>query len=275
MTDQYRVVGDPIKHSKSPQIHAIFAENTQQNLNYEAQRIAPGDFVRDVEAFFKQGGSGLNITVPFKQEAWSYATQLTERAQLAGAVNTLYLQNGSIVGDTTDGVGLVNDLMNNLGIQLVGQRILLLGAGGAVRGVIQPILQQQPAELVIANRTQAKAEQLAADFAHLGPVSASGFAQLSGPFDVIINGTSASLQGDLPPLPEHLLGPRACCYDMMYGAEPTPFMCWGRDQGAEQVFDGLGMLVEQAAESFFLWRGVRPDTQPVIALIRQQLNPSG
>lgn len=273
MTDKYLVVGDPIKHSKSPQIHKQFAEITAQVLDYQAQRIAPGDFVKDVKAFFSNSGKGLNVTVPFKQEAYEFADALTERAKLAGAVNTLCVQNdGTVIGDTTDGVGLVADLTNNKNVPLSEKRILILGAGGAVRGVIQPILEQNPSALVIANRTVSKAEQLAKDFAHLGFITGCSFEAAKGPFDIIINGTSASLQGELPPLGDGLLAERSCCYDMMYGAEPTPFMVWAAEQGAANIIDGLGMLVEQAAESFYLWRGVRPETKPVIALIREQLN---
>lgn len=272
MTDHYLVVGDPIAHSKSPQIHTEFAKETGQALVYEAQRIEPGHFTEEVSRFFAEGGKGMNVTVPFKLEAMAYADQLTERASLAGAVNTLSKQvDGTVLGDTTDGVGLVTDLQCNQAIELANKRVLILGAGGAVRGVIQPILEAHPAELVIANRTVAKAEQLAEDFASFGNIVAAQFSDLAGTFDVIINGTSASLQGDLPPIPPGLLTASSCCYDMMYGAKPTPFMLWATDQGVAQAIDGLGMLVEQAAESFFLWRGVRPASQPVIALIRKQL----
>lgn len=275
MTDAYLVVGDPISHSKSPQIHHQFAEVTGESIDYKAQRIATGNFVKDVTDFFQKGGRGLNITVPYKQEAWEFADELTDRAKRAGAVNTLvYQSSGTILGDTTDGVGLVTDLITNQDVSLKGKRILVLGAGGAVRGVIQPILEESPTTLVIANRTVSKADELAEDFKALGPIVSSAFENVKGPFDVIINGTSASLKGDLPPLPAGILAENACCYDMMYGAEPTLFMQWSLEQGAAKAVDGLGMLVEQAAESFFLWRGVRPATRPVIALIREQLTAS-
>lgn len=272
MTDLYRVVGNPIKHSKSPQIHSSFAEQTGQDLRYEAQLIAEGEFEADVGAFFADGGKGMNVTVPFKQEAFEFADQLSERARLAGAVNTLAVDTqGQILGENTDGLGLVRDLCVNQGASLTGKRILVLGAGGAVRGVLQPLLAEQPSLLVIANRTAAKARALATDFQHLGPVIGGGYEDLEGTFDLIINGTSASLQGDLPPLSGDLLAPGGWCYDMMYGAEPTPFMRWAREQQAGKVMDGLGMLVEQAAESFRIWRGVQPQTAEVIAAIRQQL----
>ncbi len=273
MADAYLVVGDPIKHSKSPQIHSQFAAVTGESLHYEAQRIEAGDFANDVSLFLQSGGRGLNVTVPHKQAAWQFADQLTDRAKRAGAVNTLIKQaDGQVLGDTTDGVGLVTDLIKNQQVKLEAKRILILGAGGAVRGVIQPILEQHPAAVVIANRTVSKAEELARDFAALGPISASSFVEVEGVYDVVINGTSASLQGELPPLPAGILAENASCYDMMYGSEPTPFMVWAKAEGAAKVIDGLGMLVEQAAESFFLWRGVRPATQPVIALMREQLN---
>jgi shikimate dehydrogenase len=210
--------------------------------------------------------------VPFKLEAYELADQLTARAQRAGAVNTLAMQpDGSILGDNTDGIGMVHD-MHNLGWELGGKRILILGAGGAVRGVLQPLLAEQPAQLVIANRTYAKAEELVQLFQDLGDVQAKTYEQLEGErFDLVINGTSASLSGDLPPLPANLLNPGACCYDMMYGAEPTVFMHWAQECGAVRIADGLGMLVGQAAEAFYLWRQIRPEVVPVITSLRRQL----
>lgn len=272
MTDQYAVFGNPIQHSKSPAIHRQFAEQTGQDLHYSKQQVAEGGFVQAAQSFFAQGGKGLNITVPFKLEAFAFAQQLTPRAQRAGAVNTLALQpDGKLLGDNTDGIGMVHD-MHNLGWELGGKRILVLGAGGAVRGILQPLLTEQPALVVIANRTFAKAEELVAQFHDMGEVKAKTYEQLSGEqFDVVINGTSASLQGDLPPLPPHLLKAKACCYDMMYGAEPTVFMRWAVEQGAEKVADGLGMLVGQAAEAFYLWRHIRPEVVPVITALRRQL----
>ncbi|WP_071871650.1 shikimate dehydrogenase [Atopomonas hussainii] len=271
--DQYGVFGNPIGHSKSPLIHRLFAEQTGQTMSYEAL-LAPldgfADFARD---FFARGGRGANVTVPFKEQAFALVDQLSERAERAGAVNTLCRHaDGKLLGDNTDGAGLVRDLTVNAGWALAGQRILLLGAGGAVRGVLQPLLAHKPRELVIANRTLSKAETLAQHFADLGPVLASEFAWLQQPFDLIINGTSASLAGELPPLPAAVIKPgHTRCYDMMYSAEPTAFNRWASDLGAAACMDGLGMLVEQAAEAFLLWRGVRPDSAPVLAELRAQL----
>ncbi|MCT7359248.1 MAG: shikimate dehydrogenase [Thalassobium sp.] len=269
MTDLYAVVGNPIGHSKSPQIHTAFAAQTRQDLLYTAQLVPLDSFDSALNKFFKHGGCGVNVTVPFKENAWRYADEFTPRAQRAQAVNTLKkMADGRILADNTDGVGLVRDLTVNHGVALNGKRILLLGAGGAVRGVLQPLLEQQPAELIIANRTLSKAEMLAKDFADLGNVKASEFAALDGTFDVIINGTSASLSGDLPPLPASVLTAGTVCYDMMYSAQTTIFNQWSLDNGVQKVIDGLGMLVEQAAEAFALWRDVRPETKTVIAVLR-------
>ncbi|MEE2651321.1 MAG: shikimate dehydrogenase [Pseudomonadota bacterium] len=272
--DQYAVFGNPIKHSRSPQIHAAFAEQTGQALHYRAHKVELGRFAEVASEFFRNGGRGLNITVPFKLDAFEFADELSGRARRAGAVNTLARgEDGRIYGDNTDGVGMVRDINDNLGWPVAGKRILVLGAGGAVRGILGPLLKQRPEELVVANRTPEKAEALAELFAELGPVSGQPFEALPGrQFDLIINGTSASLSGDLPPLPSHILSNEGSAYDMMYGAEPTPFMRWAAAEAAWAVSDGLGMLVEQAAESFCIWRGVRPDTRPVIELIRQSLS---
>ncbi|MFC1588686.1 shikimate dehydrogenase [Pseudomonadota bacterium] len=271
--DRYAVFGNPISHSRSPQIHTLFAQQTGQTLIYTAELAEVENFEQRVAAFVKNNGKGLNITVPFKQQAWQLATHRSARAERAGAVNTLIVEDdGRYFGDNTDGVGLVRDLTDNHQIELKDKRILILGAGGAVRGVIEPIMIEAPAELVIANRTLSKALQLAVDFADLGKISGCGFDELEGEsFDVVINGTSASLQGDLPPLPNNLFSDNACAYDMMYAARPTVFMQWARSHGATKVFDGLGMLVEQAAESFTLWRGGQPETRPVIDAIRASL----
>ncbi|WP_166570466.1 shikimate dehydrogenase [Pseudomonas sp. R5(2019)] len=270
--DRYVVFGNPIGHSKSPLIHRLFAEQTGQQLVYETQLAPLDDFDGCARAFFQQG-RGANVTVPFKEDAFRLCDELTPRAQRAGAVNTLSKQaDGRLLGDNTDGAGLVRDLTVNAGVSLSGKRILLLGAGGAVRGVLEPILKENPASLVIANRTVEKAEALAHLFADLGPVSASGFGWLQESVDVIINATSASLAGELPPIASSLIQPgHTVCYDMMYGKEPTPFCRWASEQGAALVIDGLGMLTEQAAEAFALWRGVRPDTAPVLAELRRQL----
>jgi shikimate dehydrogenase len=273
MTDQYAVFGNPISHSKSPVIHRQFAEQTGQDLHYAKQLVAVDAFVETAQTFFAEGGKGLNVTVPFKIEAFEFAQQLTPRAQCAGAVNTLAMQaNGTILGDNTDGIGMVHD-MHNLGWELRGKRILIVGAGGAVRGIMQPVLAEHPSQVVIANRTVSKAEELAVHFHDSGDVKAKSFDALSGEqFDIVINGTSASLSGDLPPLPHGLLRPNASCYDLMYGAEPTVFLQWAAEQGAVNLADGLGMLVGQAAEAFYLWRQIRPEVVPVINALRRQLN---
>lgn len=274
MTDKYAVFGNPIEHSKSPQIHRQFAEQTGQDLSYSKQLVAEDGFEAAADAFFAEGGKGLNITVPFKQDAYSYVARTTPRARRAGAVNTLSLEaDGTVLGDTTDGVGLVSDIVGNLGWQVRHKKVLILGAGGAVRGVLEPLLEQQPQHIVIANRTVDKALQLAKGFAEFGYLLGCGFDMLGEQqFDLIINGTSAGLQGELPPLPDSLVDSSSAtaCYDMLYGAEPTPFMQWATQRGAV-VSDGLGMLVGQAAESFALWRDVHPDTAPVIASLRKKL----
>ena len=275
MTDKYAVFGNPIGHSKSPVIHGQFAEQTAQSLTYNKQLVAEDGFEAAADSFFNSGGKGLNITVPFKQDAYSYAARTTPRARRAGAVNTLSREaDGTVLGDTTDGVGLVNDIKDNLGWDIRHKRVLILGAGGAVRGVLEPLLEEQPQHIVIANRTVDKALQLAKGFAEFGYLLGCGFDMLDEQhFDLIINGTSAGLQGELPPLPDSLIDNHSAtaCYDMLYGAEPTPFVQWAQQRGA-QTSDGLGMLVEQAAESFALWRGVRPQTAPVIADLRAQLS---
>ncbi len=270
MTDQYAVIGNPIEHSKSPLIHSRFAQQTDQDLGYERILGDPDDFKGDIDRFFKTGGRGLNVTVPFKEQAWALADERSERAETAGAVNTLtLLPDGRLSGDNTDGVGLVRDLQQNHNCTLTGKKILLLGAGGAARGVLRPLLEANPQQLTIANRTANKAVQLAADVAGLGAVSGCGLDALEGrSFDLIINATAAGLKGEIPPLPEELLGPEGWCYDMMYATEPTRFVRWGQEHGAVKALDGLGMLVEQAAESFYLWRGVRPETASVIEQLR-------
>lgn len=271
MTDFYAVVGNPISHSKSPLIHHLFAQQTQQDMLYKAQCIELDRFAKKVSKFFEYDGSGLNVTVPFKQDAFAIADIHTERAKRAQAVNTLKkLEDGRILADNTDGAGLVRDLRVNHKVQLAGKRVLLLGAGGAVRGVLQPLLAEKPAELVIANRTVSKAEELANDFAADGTLSACGFTEISGSFDVIINGTSASLSGELPPVPTTVFNEHTVTYDMMYGRGKTVFNQWAHEQGAKTTIDGLGMLIEQAAEAFELWRGVRPDTAAVLDHIRRE-----
>ncbi len=269
--DRYAVIGNPIAHSKSPQVHALFAQQTRQTMVYE-RLLAPLDgFAASVQDFIGQGGRGANITVPFKLEAFALAQELTPRAQSAGAVNTLSFSAGRIKGDNTDGIGLVRDIMINAAVPLKGRTVLLLGAGGAARGVILPLIEANIASLVIANRTEGRALELVQHFsASTVPVLASTFGQLDRPFDVIINATSASLSAELPPVPDAVFGPETFAYDMMYSAQPTLFMQHAAQRGA-QVRDGLGMLVEQAAESFFIWRGVRPETASVYQWLRGQL----
>jgi shikimate dehydrogenase len=264
--DRYAVFGNPIEHSKSPFIHSRFAEQTGQQLIYTAERVDPDDFNQAVARFAESNGKGLNITVPFKQDAWKLATQRSARAERAGAVNTLVINApGDYFGDNTDGVGLVRDLVRNHKLRLEQKSILIVGAGGAVRGVIEPLLASQPASLTIANRTRKKALQLAEDFSDLGNIRGCGLDEFgTDSYDIIINGTSASLSGELPTLPATLINENTFCYDMMYANEPTPFMRWARQHGAKHVVDGKGMLVEQAAESFRIWRGCEPETAPVI-----------
>ncbi len=270
--DHYAVFGDPIKHSKSPQIHQIFAEQTGQALEYKAQEVPAEQFSEAVAAFFTNGGKGLNCTIPLKELAWAYADVKTERASMAKAVNTLALQpDGSLLGDNTDGIGLVTDLISNHGVTLAGSSILILGAGGASRGIIAPLLEQSVQALVITNRTIDKAINLAAEFQHQGAITGCGFNDLKGQqFDLIINATSTSLTGQLPPLPEALLSKNGVCYDLAYSNEPTVFVKWGDENQALKSLDGLGMLVEQAAEAFFIWRGIRPKTRPVIELLNAE-----
>jgi shikimate dehydrogenase len=273
MTDLYCVFGNPVAHSKSPLIHAAFARETGEALRYEA-RLAPVDgFAAAVRAFIADGGRGANVTVPFKEEAFRLCDALTPRAARAGAVNTLSFVGDRAYGDNTDGAGLVADIVDVLDFAPAGRRILLLGAGGAARGVIEPLLATGPAGLVIANRSVDKAAALADAFADLAVLEASNFADLAGKsFDLVINATSASLTGAALPLPSGLFAAGSLAYDMMYGKGETPFMAQAAAQGAGRCADGLGMLVAQAAEAFFVWRGVRPATGPVLASLRAALS---
>jgi len=265
--DKYAVIGNPIEHSKSPQIHQYFAQQTGEDIMYEALLSPLDEFNDTVAAFRKGGGKGLNVTVPFKQEAYELADELSDYAKRAGAVNTLVMQDdGALYGANTDGIGLIRDLKVNHNVVLKDKRILLMGAGGAGKGVVQPLLEEHPQCLVIANRTPERATTLAQDFADLGDVTGGSFNDLreQGQFDIIINATAASLQGIMPPLPESCLSEKSVCYDMMYGGRPTAFEYWCEDHGASLVLNGLGMLVEQAAESYFIWRGIMPATKPVL-----------
>lgn len=271
--DQYAVFGHPIKHSKSPRIHQTFASQTGQTLSYTAEDVPAEHFDQSVTQFFAGNGKGLNCTVPLKELAFQRADQLTERAQFAKAVNTLALQeDGSILGDNTDGIGLVTDLTVNHKISLKDRRILILGAGGATRGIISPLIGQAPSQLLIANRTVSKAIVLAEEFSELTEnIRGCGFSELEGrQFDIILNATSASLSNQLPPLPDGLLAEQGICYDLAYANEATAFVRWGLENSASKSLDGVGMLVEQAAEAFYLWRHIRPETAPVIRLLNSE-----
>jgi len=266
MLDRYAVMGFPISHSLSPVIHQQFAEQTGQEISYEAIEVRPESFDQAMDEFFHAGGQGVNCTVPLKELAFKKADQLTERAKFSGAVNTLKLmEGGSLLGDNTDGVGLMTDLYKNLGLSLPGKRLLVLGAGGAARGILGPLLETQPECLFLANRTIEKAQKLKAIFAPLGNIDVSTYEDLLGnKFDLIINATSASLSGKVPPLPHDILAKQAVCYDLAYSKKPTAFTLWGKDEGAILSVGGLGMLIEQAAQAFYIWRSIMPDTKPVV-----------
>lgn len=271
MTDLYAVFGNPVAHSRSPQIHGLFAQQQDEDIRYERVLAPLNDFPGAVRQFVYDGGRGFNVTVPFKEEAWRLARRRTARAEKAGAVNTVTIgADGLFAGDNTDGVGMVRDITRNLGWPLRGQRVLVIGAGGAVRGVLGPVLAEAPRLVTVVNRTVEKAVALAALFGDEGAVEGCGFAALADAhaYDVVINGSSASLAGELPPLPPAVIGGSTRCYDMMYARGVTVFNRWARERGAAVCADGLGMLVEQAAEAFFVWRGKRPDTAPVIAALR-------
>ncbi len=268
--DNYCVMGNPVAHSKSPQIHKAFARQTLQNLYYQAVLVDTGGFAEALAEFQQLGGKGLNVTVPFKGDAWASVKYRTGRAEKAGAVNTISFKHGDSYGDTTDGIGLVNDLRAN-DIELAGQRLLILGAGGAVRGVLGALLEQDVKSIVLANRTFSRARKLATHYSGDGNIQACEYSDLKpGIADIIINGTSASLQGKLPPLPDTLAA-NTCCYDMVYADIDTPFVSWARTNGADKAIDGVGMLVEQAAESFYIWRGIRPDTRSVIESLKKKI----
>ena len=269
--DQYGVVGHPVAHSWSPFIHGMFAKATAQNLVYRLFDITPDDFRREALRLFTSGVRGLNVTLPHKQAAAELVNQLTPRAERAQAVNTIaFFEDTALLGDNTDGLGLTADLERNMGMTLTDKRVLILGAGGAVRGVLGPLLERDLRSLVIANRTPERARKLATEFADLGSISGCGFAEIEGPpYDLIVNATSASLQGEMPELPAGLVGEESVCYDMAYGRGDTPFTLWAKSLHAARTTKGWGMLVEQAAESFLLWRGIRPDTQPVLQALAQ------
>ena len=267
---QYAVVGNPVKHSKSPRIHSLFASQTGMDLAYTAIQLKPENFEAGVRKFFADGGAGLNVTVPFKEKAFLLADSCSERASLAQAVNTLCVDgDGALIGDNTDGVGLVRDIKGNHQFEIRQRRILLLGAGGAVRGALSALVAEDPAEITIANRTPGKALQLKAEFGHLADLTAVGFGELDATaFDLVINGTSLGLEGKLPPISKAVISSACWCYDMVYADSDTVFVRWARDNGAVLALDGLGMLVEQAAESFAIWHGLRPQTLSVISQLR-------
>jgi shikimate dehydrogenase len=269
--DHYLVYGNPIKQSKSPFIHTAFAKETNQNLQYKSQLAELDGFEKTVKLFINEGGKGANVTAPFKEEAMAMCDELSEHAKFSGAVNTLTFKNGKIYGDTTDGVGLVNDLLAHK-VSLENSRILLLGAGGASKGVVLPLLNQKPKHLTIANRTVSKAEIIAQQY-NDQPITAMSFDDANlQEFDLIINATSAGLSGNGVPISEHIITANTVCYDMTYGKNLTPFLKMATELNAKQIIDGLGMLVGQAAESFYLWRGVRPETQSVLNKLREELN---
>jgi shikimate dehydrogenase len=274
--DQYGVVGHPVAHSWSPFIHGMFARQTGEQIIYRLHDVLPQDFRAYVLDFFSRGGRGLNVTVPHKVAAAELANELTPRAERATAVNTLAIQRDNrILGDNTDGAGLVHDLRDNLSVNLAGRRVLIVGAGGATRGVVAPLLVLRPAELVIANRTAERAHTFAADFQDLGAVRGCGFDELGEvAYDVVINATSASLAGEVPAIPASVIKSDSLCYDMAYSKGDTPFLKWAKETGCARAVQGWGMLVEQAAESFQLWRGVRPQTRPVLEALRERATSS-
>ena len=272
MTDRYAVIGNPVAHSQSPHIHRMFADALGEDMEYGMVLGRPGRFADDVRDFRQSGGRGLNVTVPFKLDAYDYATRRSERATKAGAVNTLQFDGDDVFGDNTDGAGLVRDIRDGFGFAIAGARVVLMGAGGAARGALLPLLAERPARIAIVNRTVVKAEALATGFASQAAgvsLHGGGYGDVAGDtFDLVINATSASLADALPPLPASVFARAALAYDMVYGARAKAFIAYALAQGAGRAVDGLGMLVEQAAESFFLWRGVRPATGPVLAALR-------
>ena len=262
--DRYGVMGFPVSHSRSPIIHRLFALQTGQDLQYELLQVAPDKLESSVRQFQSTAGKGLNITLPHKTEVLRLVDDMSESARSAGAINTLSFNDDSIYGDNTDGIGLMRDLTTNLGLQLGGANILILGAGGATRGILAPLLDVNPKAITIANRTLSRASDLVDHFSTAGPVSACRFDEVSDSYDLVINATSAGVKGETPPYPEAAIGRKTWCYDLSYGLTPTPFSEWAVSQRAARSIMGWGMLVEQAAESFYIWRGVRPDTAAVL-----------
>lgn len=264
--DQYAVIGNPIEHSKSPDIHLLFADQTGEHLNYEKILADKDKFSQAVTEFFSKGGKGLNVTVPFKNDACEFVDELTEYAKNAGAVNTIYKnENGKFIGANTDGIGLLRDLKKSLRVQIINKKILIIGAGGATQGIVEPLLHEQPSELIIANRTVSKAKVIAEQFKKFAKnesdIKACALNEIpKQPFDLVLHATSAGLHGNNVELPVEIIGPNTCCYDLLYSDQDTPFMQWAKNNNAGNVVDGFGMLLEQAAEAFYIWRGQRPDT---------------
>ncbi len=277
--DQYAVIGNPVEHSKSPDIHLLFADQTGEQLNYEKILADEGKFSKAVTDFFANGGKGLNVTVPFKKDACEFVDELSDYAKHAKAVNTIYKNDdGKFIGDNTDGIGLLRDLKKTLRISIINKRILIVGAGGATQGIIEPLLNEQPSELIIANRTVSKAEVIAEQFKEFAQnknaVKCCALNKIpKQPFDLVLHATSAGLQGNNVELPPEIIGPITCCYDLLYSDQDTPFMAWARSHNAEKVIDGFGMLLEQAAEAFYLWRGIRPDTAMAYHYFRPDIAP--
>ena len=263
--DRYALVGHPVEHSRSPLIHQLFARQTGQNLSYELIDAAPKSFETAVRGFAAKGGKGVNVTVPHKEAAAALVAEISESAKAARAVNTITFADGKLRGENTDGVGFIRDLSNQR-VEIAGRRVLLFGAGGAARGIVGPLLAAGPAQLVIANRTKARADELVEQFGKLGAVRAAAFDELGsrGAFDLLINATSAGLKGEAPPFPASVVRPKCVAYDLVYSVNETPFVVWARKHGAARALQGWGMLIEQAAEAFFIWRGVRPDTRPIL-----------
>jgi shikimate dehydrogenase len=266
MSDRYGVIGHPIAHSKSPVIHGLFASQTDQDMRYEAFDIAPDMLSTELYKLIDDGIKGLNVTVPLKNDVAEFMNELSDRALVSGAVNTVTVTDGKLMGDNTDGIGLIRDLRDNLGISLDNFEVLILGAGGAARGIVPALFESGPARIQVANRTLEKSRDLVTQFSTLGDISACRFRDLEDEsFDLIINATSAGLHGEAPPFPASMINAGVICYDLSYAMADTPFTAWAKANGATKVHQGWGMLVEQAAESFFIWRGVRPDTAPVLA----------
>ena len=271
----YAVIGNPIEHSKSPDIHLLFADQTGEQLNYEKILADENKFSQTVTEYFSSGGKGLNVTVPFKNDACEFVDELTDYAKNAGAVNTIYKdENDKFIGANTDGIGLLRDLKKTLRVQIINKKILIIGAGGATQGIVEPLLNEKPAELMIANRTVSKAETIAKQFASFGNISSCSLNDIPKQiYDLVLHATSAGLQGSNVELPVEIIGPNTCCYDLLYSDQDTPFMAWAKNNDAGKVVDGFGMLLEQAAEAFYLWRGQRPDTGMAYHYFRPDLAP--